>query len=47
VRYCPPCLRILDQLRVTPEVVAALEPEELDPETRAELIELYRASRGA
>ena len=47
VRYCPPCLRILDQLRVTPEVVAALEPEELDPETRAELIELCRASRGA
>jgi predicted anti-sigma-YlaC factor YlaD len=47
LRHCPPCVRILDQLRVTPEVVAALDPDELDPGTRADLIELYRASRGS
>jgi predicted anti-sigma-YlaC factor YlaD len=47
LRHCPPCVRILDQLRVTPEVIAALDPDELDPATRAGLIELYRASRGA
>jgi predicted anti-sigma-YlaC factor YlaD len=47
LHHCPPCVRILDQLRVTPEVVAALDPEELDPATRTQLIELYRATRGA
>jgi anti-sigma factor RsiW len=47
LRYCPPCERILDQLRATSEVVAQLDPDELDPATRDDLIALYRASRGA
>jgi anti-sigma factor RsiW len=47
LRYCPPCLRILDQLRTTSEVVAQLDPDELDAATRDDLIALYRASRGA
>ena len=46
LHFCPPCVRILDQLRATPAVVAALEPDDLDPDTRTRLIELYRASRG-
>jgi predicted anti-sigma-YlaC factor YlaD len=46
LRYCPPCVRILDQMRATPAVVAALEPDALDPATRDELIELYRSTRG-
>ena len=47
LRFCPPCVRILDQLRATPAVVASLEPEHLDPDTRDGLIELFRAARGA
>jgi hypothetical protein len=34
-------------MRTTSEVVARLDPDELDPATRDELIALYRASRGA
>jgi anti-sigma factor RsiW len=47
LHWCPPCVRILDQMRTTSEVVARLDPDELDPATRDELIALYRASRGA
>lgn len=47
LHHCPPCVRILDQLRATPAVVAALDPEQIDPATRAQLIDLYRASRGS
>jgi predicted anti-sigma-YlaC factor YlaD len=43
LRYCPPCERILDQLRATTDVVARLDPEQLEPETRDRVIELYRS----
>ena len=47
LRHCPPCARILDQLRVTTDVLARLRCDELDAETRTRLIELYRAARRA
>jgi len=43
LRYCPPCQRLLDQLRATSDVVARVHFDELEPETRDKLIELYRS----
>ena len=45
LRHCPPCVRLVDQLRTTSDVLARLEPETLDPATRDLLIELYQAHR--
>ena len=45
LRHCPPCVRVVEQLRATSDVLARLAPESLDAETRDRLIELYRASR--
>jgi predicted anti-sigma-YlaC factor YlaD len=46
LRHCQPCARILEQMRAVPSVVRAVDTEALDPATRAELIELYRSTRG-
>ncbi len=40
---CPPCARLLDQVRTTSEVLALLGPEGLEPEVRERLVALYRA----
>jgi anti-sigma factor RsiW len=47
LHFCPPCAQLLEQLRATSDVVARLEPDEIEPETRDRLIEMYRAYRDA
>ena len=42
LRECPNCSRYLAQIRLTIETIGRVEPEELDPEVKDELIELYR-----
>lgn len=39
---CPHCTEYLEQMRHTLEVMGRIEPEALDPETRSELVALYR-----
>src|SRR4051812_715560 len=41
--HCLPCQPLLAQLRTTPDVVARLDPDQLEPDTRDRLIELYRS----
>jgi anti-sigma factor RsiW len=42
LRQCPNCSRYLAQIRVTIDTVGHVEPEELDPAVKDDLIELYR-----
>jgi anti-sigma factor RsiW len=42
LRNCPNCSRYLEQIRLTIDTVGHVEPDELDPETKDELIDLYR-----
>jgi anti-sigma factor RsiW len=42
LRHCPNCSRYLAQIRLTIETTGRVEPEELDPEVKDDLIELYR-----
>ncbi len=42
LRNCPNCTEYLKQIRLTIETVGHVEPEELDPEVKNELIDLYR-----
>jgi anti-sigma factor RsiW len=42
LRNCPNCSRYLVQIRLTIETTGQVEPEELDPVVKDELIELYR-----
>jgi len=39
---CPHCTEYLEQMRRTLEVMGRIEPEALDPDTRTELVALYR-----
>ena len=42
LRNCPNCSRYLVQILLTIETIGHVEPDELDPEARDELIDLYR-----
>ena len=42
---CPACTAYLGQMRATIDVLGRLEPEQLDPEVRDELVGLYRKLR--
>lgn len=42
LRNCPNCSRYLAQIRLTIDTVGHVEPDELDPEVKNELIDLYR-----
>ena len=42
LRNCPNCTRYLEQIRLTIDTVGHVEPEELDPAVKDELIDLYR-----
>lgn len=42
LRHCPNCSRYLAQIRLTIDTVGHVEPDELDPEVKSELIDLYR-----
>jgi anti-sigma factor RsiW len=39
---CPHCTEYLEQMRVTIQLSGRLEPDELPPEVRDELVALYR-----
>jgi anti-sigma factor RsiW len=39
---CPHCTEYLDQMRRTLAVMGRIEPDAIDPETRTELVALYR-----
>ncbi|HEY5250918.1 MAG TPA: zf-HC2 domain-containing protein [Acidimicrobiales bacterium] len=42
LRNCPNCSQYLIQIRLTIDTVGHVEPDELDPEVKEELIDLYR-----
>ena len=45
LKTCDGCQRYLDQLRTTIEVGGLLREEDIDPETRAELLAAFRTFR--
>ncbi len=45
LRHCPNCSAYLEQIRATIRAMGALEPDDLTPVARDELIDLYRAWR--
>ena len=45
VARCPQCTTYLEQMRATIAAVGCIEPEELAPEVRGELVSLYRRWR--
>ncbi|HXY27604.1 MAG TPA: anti-sigma factor [Acidimicrobiales bacterium] len=42
---CPNCTAYLEQIRTTIRLAGSIEPEDLSPEARDELTELYRRWR--
>jgi len=45
LRACPNCSAYLEQIRMTIELSGAIEPEDLTPEARQDLTDLYRRWR--
>jgi predicted anti-sigma-YlaC factor YlaD len=45
VRDCPNCSAYFEQIRLTIRLSGTVEPEDLSPQARAELTELYRRWR--
>jgi predicted anti-sigma-YlaC factor YlaD len=45
LRACPNCSAYLEQIRVTIRLTGTVEPEDLTPEARADISELYRRWR--
>ena len=45
LRGCPNCAAYLEQIRLTIEMTGTIEPEDLTPEAKADLTELYRRWR--
>jgi predicted anti-sigma-YlaC factor YlaD len=45
IRNCPNCTNYLEQIRITIHITGTIKPDELSPEARAELIDLYRQWR--
>ncbi|MCU1493668.1 MAG: anti-sigma factor [Acidimicrobiaceae bacterium] len=45
LRGCPNCPAYLEQIRTTIQLAGAIEPDDLTPEARADLIGLYRRWR--
>ncbi len=46
IAACPNCRTYLDQIRHTVAAVGTIQPEDLGPEAREELVELFRRYRG-
>ena len=42
---CPHCTEYLEQIRATIAALGRIEPEDLDPQARDELVALYRSWR--
>lgn len=47
VAQCPPCSVYIEQMRQTLRALGRLESEDLDPATRARLVDAFRAWRSA
>jgi anti-sigma factor RsiW len=45
VRACPNCSTYLEQMRTTIRAVGAIEPDELTPDARDAIVDLYREWR--
>ncbi len=45
LRACPNCSAYVEQIRATIELTGTIEPEDLSPEAKADLTELYRRWR--
>ena len=45
LRACPNCSAYLEQIKITIELTGTIQPEDLTPEARADLGELYRRWR--
>jgi predicted anti-sigma-YlaC factor YlaD len=45
LRRCPNCTAYLEQMKTTIRLTGTLEPEDLTPEARSDLTELYRRWR--
>ena len=45
LRACPNCSAYLEQIRLTIELSGTIEPEDLTPEAREDLTDLYRRWR--
>ncbi len=45
LRACPNCAAYLEQIKMTVRLTGTIEPEDLSPEARADLAELYRQWR--
>ncbi len=45
LRACPNCTAYLEQIRLTIELTGTIAPEDLTPEAKADLTELYRRWR--
>ena len=45
VRACPNCATYLEQMRITIRAVGAIEPDDLAPDARDALVDLYREWR--
>ena len=42
LRACPNCSAYLEQIRITIELTGSIEPEDLTPQAREDITELYR-----
>jgi predicted anti-sigma-YlaC factor YlaD len=45
LRNCPNCTTYLEQIRMTIQLAGMIEPDQLSPQARAELTDLYRRWR--
>jgi anti-sigma factor RsiW len=45
LRGCPNCSAYLEQIRMTIELTGAMDPEELTPDAKQDLIDLYQRWR--
>ena len=45
LRACPNCSAYLEQIRITIELTGSIQPEDLTPQAREDLTELYRRWR--
>jgi anti-sigma factor RsiW len=45
IRACPNCAAYLEQIRITIKLTGSIEPDDLTPEAKTDLTELYRRWR--
>jgi anti-sigma factor RsiW len=45
LRACPNCSAYLEQIKITIELTGSIQPEDLTPQARTDIVELYRRWR--